>query len=378
MKKIGIIAFFVLLVGVLFLIIRQPASTSQPAAPEAAPAAPSNMILVPAGTFQMGSQEFSNAMPVHKVTLTSDFYMAKFEVTNQEYAEVLNYAFNKGYLDKNALKGAGAPGMHGTGMAKGISKSPQKYQDVFDEHSKISFENGVFKPYPGYEDKPVDEVSWFGAAFYCNMLSEKEGLAPLYNLDDWSCQVYGKTGYRLPTEAEWEYAAKYNDGRKYPWGNGEPDDTYANIKKPIKNPLDVLTSPVGSYSPKGDSKLGICDMAGNVAEWCNDWYNDVAYAFVSQATDPVGPGPSQYYNLPPFKEFRPARVIRGGGFIYDAVYRKEMGAPFVINTVLDAQSFNNSCRSLDYDGLSRQVEGFRVVKIVADGKTTAVFSAAKK
>ncbi|MFA5116332.1 MAG: SUMF1/EgtB/PvdO family nonheme iron enzyme [Candidatus Omnitrophota bacterium] len=369
MRKIGIIAIFVLLAGAAMLFIKQPASTSQPAAPETA-AAP-EMVLVPAGKFQMGNKKFPNAAPVHQVTLTSDFYIGKFEVTNREYCSALNYAFSKGYIDPAALKG-------NKGMAKGVSRSPQKYQDVFDEHSKMTFEDGVFKPYAGFENKPVVEVTWFGAAFYCNMLSEQEGLEPLYDLDDWSCQVYGKTGYRLPTEAEWEYAARYNDGRKYPWGNEKADDTYANIRKPILDPVDVLTTDAGAYSPRGDSQLGICDMAGNVAEWCNDWYNEISYAHEAKSEDPVGPGPSQYYYLPPFKEFRPARVLRGGGFIYDPVYRKEMGAPFVINTVLDNEAFDNGCRSFDYDGLSRQVEGFRVVKIVADAKTAAAFSAAKK
>ncbi len=365
MKKIGIFVIFGVLVAAV-LLIKQPFSTSQPAESENN-AVPANMVLVPAGTFEMGSDEFADAKPVRKITLTNDFYIGKFEVSNEEYADVLNYAMSKGYLDPAALKGA-------KGMAKGVSKSPQKYQDVFDEHSKIAFEDGVFKPFAGYENKPVDEVTWFGAAFYCNMLSEKEGLAALYNLDDWSCQVYGKAGYRLPTEAEWEYTAKYDDGRKYPWGNQEPDKTYANIKEPILDPVDVLTSNSGAYSPKGDSKLGVCDMAGNVAEWCNDWYNDVSYVYESQTIDPVGPGPSQYYYLAPFKEFRSARVLRGGGFIYDPVYRKEMGAPFVINTVLNKDAFNNSCRSFDYDGLSRQVEGFRVVKITAKNGAKAVFS----
>ena len=256
--------------------------------------------------------------------------------------------------------------------ARGVSKSPQKYQDVFDEHSQITFADGKFKPHPGKENFPVVEVTWQGAAFYCNMLGEKEGLAVLYNPADWSCQVYGKTGYRLPTEAEWEYAAQFDDGRQYPWGNDQADDTYANVLHMVKDPVDVDTTVPGTFSPKGDSKLGICDMAGNVAEWCNDWYNDFYIGGASQ-TDPIGPGQSLYFNLPIFKEFRCAHVLRGGGFLYDPNYRKEMGPPFIMDTVMHKDAFNNRFRSFDW--LSRQVEGFRVAKIVATAKTKAAVSA---
>ncbi|MFA6216962.1 MAG: SUMF1/EgtB/PvdO family nonheme iron enzyme [Candidatus Omnitrophota bacterium] len=331
-----------------------------------------DLVLVPAGVFQMGSNEFANAQPVHEVSLTNDFYIGKYEVTNQQYADILNYSLSKGYLDKDALSEKSKKR-----EAKGVSKSPQKYQDVFDEHSQITFSDGKFKAHPGKENFPVVEVTWYGAAFYCNMLGETEGLNPLYNLDDWSCQVYGKSGYRLPTEAEWEYAASYDDARKYPWGNSEADDLQAvsNSMHNVKNPVDVDTTAVGSFSPKGDSKLGVCDLTGNVAEWCNDWYNDF-YAGSPKQTDPVGPGQSLYFNLPVFKEFRAARLIRGGSFLYDPHYRKEMGPPFVMDTVIHAQVYNNRFRSFDY--LSRQVQGFRLVKTVTTKNTKPAFSAAQK
>jgi sulfatase modifying factor 1 len=328
------------------------------------------MVSVPAGTFMMGSADFSSAQPVHEVSLANDFYIGKYEVTNQQYADALNYALAKGYLDKDALSEKAK-----RREARGISKSPQKYQDVFDEHSQITFVDGKFMAHPGKENFPVVEVTWNGAAFYCNMLSEVEGSAPLYNLDDWSCQVYGKTGYRLPTEAEWEYAATYDDGRSFPWGNDPGDDSYANIRHNVKNPVDVDTKPVGSFSPKGDSKLGICDLSGNVAEWCNDWYNDFYVGDAKQA-DPVGAGQSLYFNLPIFKRFMAARVIRGGSFLLDPNYRKEMGAPFVMDTVIHPEVYSAKFRSYDY--LSRQVEGFRVVKVVVTGKTKPAFSAPEK
>jgi len=328
------------------------------------------MVLVPAGTFQMGSNEFPNAKPPHTVVLSNDFYIGKFEVTNQQYADILNYALAKGYLDKKKLEKEKSE-------AWGISKSAQKYQDVGDEHSQITFIGNTFKPHPGKENFPVVEVTWYGAAFFCNMLSEKEGLAPLYNIDDWSCQVYGKTGYRLPTEAEWEYAAKFNDARPYPWGNAEADSSYANLKRQIKDPVEVATTPVGSYSPKGDSKLGICDLSGNVAKFCNDWYNKFDNAVFGE-TDPVGPSQSLYFYLPIFKQFRSVRVVRGGGFLFDPNYRKEYGVPFMIDSVLYEEAPNTSFRCYDILGFSRQVEGFRAVKSVATEKTKAAFSAPQK
>jgi len=323
------------------------------------------MVLVPKGEFMLGNKDFKNAQPVHKVILTRDFYMGKYEITNQQYADMLNYAWAKGYLDKEAF----AEGSKKK-EARGVSKSPQKYQDVFDEHSKITFENGIFKPHPGKEDCPVDEVTWYGAAFYCNMLSEKEGLTPLYNLDNWTCEVYGKTGYRLPTEAEWEYAAKYDDGRKYPWGNQEPDDTYANIKKQVKDPVDVLTTPVGTYSPKGDSKLGIADMAGNAAEWCNDWY-DISYSDKSYETDPKGPASGLQVYAAPMKRYMAQKVVRGGSFLHDPKFREGMGVPFLIDSVTRPEAFTTSGRSFDCVNMSRQVEGFRIVKIMAPAQPAA-------
>ncbi|OGX24179.1 MAG: hypothetical protein A2Y03_10605 [Omnitrophica WOR_2 bacterium GWF2_38_59] len=362
MKKIGFFGFLLLGLIVCSLSIATGVSAAESTAPE--------MILVPAGTFQMGSDDFYNAKPVHKVTLTNDFYIGKYEITNQQYADALNYAWSKGYLNKDELSQKAK-----RRRASGVSKSPQPYQDVFDEDSGITFENGVFSVLPGRANLPVVEVTWHGAAFYCNMLSEQEGLTPLYDLDDWSCQVYGETGYRLPTEAEWEYAAQYDDARKFPWGNEAVDDTRANQGyKDNALPLGFPVT-VGTFSPKGDSKLGISDMAGNVAEWCNDWYGDY-YSHDEDQTDPVGSGKELFFNIPVFKKFFAAKVLRGGSFLMDPNFRKGMGVPFITDTVIHPDVYNNRFRSYDY--LSRNVEGFRVVKIIATGKATAVFSAPDK
>ncbi|MBU1995778.1 MAG: formylglycine-generating enzyme family protein [Candidatus Omnitrophica bacterium] len=362
MKKIGLFVFILLGLIILSLYVQPDVSASELTTPE--------IILVPAGTFQMGSEEFYNAKPIHEVTLTNDFYIGKYEITNQQYAAALNYAWSKGYLNKDELSEKAK-----RRRASGVSKSPQPYQDVFDEDSGITFEDGVFRTLPGRENLPVVEVTWHGAAFYCNMLSEQEGLTPLYNLDDWSCQVYGKTGYRLPTEAEWEYAAQYDDARKFPWGNEVIDDTRANQGNKDKASPVAFPVSVGSFSPKGDSKLGISDMAGNVAEWCNDWYTDYYYNDLNQ-TDPVGAGKELFFNAPVLKTFFVGKVLRGGSFLMDPNFRKGMGAPFITDTVIHPNVYNNQFRSYDY--LSRNVEGFRVVKTVATDKTEEVFSSPDK
>jgi len=123
-------------------------------------------------------------------------------------------------------------------------------------------------------DEPMTEVSWHGAAMYCNYLSEMEGLQSVYNLDTWEVD-WNANGYRLPTEAEWEYACRAGTQTRYYWGN---DPSY-KVSQTIPN------------------DFGLYNMSGNVYEWCQDWYGSYSD---SNQTDPIGPSSGSN------------RVLRGG------------------------------------------------------------------
>jgi formylglycine-generating enzyme len=145
---------------------------------------------------------------------------------------------------------------------------------------------------------PASAMTWYGAVAYCNFRSEMEGREPCYNLSDWTCD-FQKSGYRLPTESEWEKAARGGvEGLRFPWGD-TISHSQANYNSTTANSYDVsptrgthplyalnrplYTAPVGSFSPNG---YGLYDVAGNIYEWC--W--DVAGSYNGQTrTNPTGP-----------------------------------------------------------------------------------------
>jgi formylglycine-generating enzyme required for sulfatase activity len=255
-------------------------------------------VLVPAGTFVMGDSytgdEFS-CEDDHRVTLTHDFWIGQHEVTNGEYVELLQWAYDQGLVHATASKVTDA-------------ESGEELLDLDDEDCEIQFDPGsgrfslrqspsawAREAYPnGYDptDHPVKEVTWYGAAAFCDWLSLRGGLEPAYDHSTWECgpggNPYLAEGYRLPTEAEWEYAAQYDDEGLYPWGNEHPNCSRANFDDYYGTGEYCVgwTSPVGNY-PAGNSSLGIWDMAGNVWEWCNDrWACDLG---TQPVTDPAGP-----------------------------------------------------------------------------------------
>jgi formylglycine-generating enzyme required for sulfatase activity len=227
-------------------------------------------IQVTAGSFTMGDDEWHWSSPAHAVTLTHDFLLSSCEISNQDYRDAVQWAFDLGFV---------------TADANTVQAYGQELLDLDDADCRVQFDAGLFVVEPGSADHPVMEVSWYGAACYCDWLSGMDGIPPFY-LGVWEQNnghdPYTSDGYRLPTEAEWEYAARFNDGRIYPWGEDPPDCSYANF---ASDPECVgWTSPVGSY-PQGVSALGLYEMAGNVYEWCGDWYE--SYNGAAQE-DPLG------------------------------------------------------------------------------------------
>jgi len=183
------------------------------------------MIKIKSGSFMMGSDDGdSDEKPVHRVTIPNDFYIGKYEVTNEEFAKFLNDS----NVQENWLE--------------------DKSQD---SDSRIIKNRNSYKVESGYEKHPIVEVSWYGAKAYAKWLSKKTN-----------------KNYRLPTESEWEYVARAGTTTKYSFGNSSNDlSSYAWYNR---NNGDG-TKKVGTKQP---NPWGIYDIHGNVWEWCEDWYID--------------------------------------------------------------------------------------------------------
>jgi len=266
---------------------------------------PAGLTLIPAGSFTMGAttnmghESYSDEVPQHTVSVSA-FYMDKTEVSRELWLEVYTWALTNGYTFDNAG----------------------------------SFKNTTH---------PVHTVNWFDCVKWCNARSQKEGLAPCYyttasqttiytngqiNLTN-ACVNWTANGYRLPTEAEWEKAARAGlSGKRFPWGDTishsqanyyvrqtsgtnyyvydiSPTESYHPTF--TTNPMPY-TSPVGYFAANG---YGLYDMAGNVSEWCWDWYASGWYWNAgARQTDTRGPASGS------------ARLLRGGGWNVNAFYAR--------------------------------------------------------
>ena len=197
------------------------------------------MMYIPAGVFLMGSDsdEYVGVKLLHEVYLSS-FYIARYPVTNVQYKE---------------------------------------FVAATEYRLPTHWEAGTYPE--GKGNHPVEYVAWYDALAYCSWLRKEVGQE-----------------IRLPTEAEWEKAARGTDEREYPWG-----DEFDKSKCNSTEEWGGDTTPVGKYSPDGDSPYGVADMAGNVWEWCSSMYKPYPYDAADGREDLEVEG-------------EPARVLRGGGF----------------------------------------------------------------
>ena len=250
---------------------------------------PLDFALIPSGSFQMGDAlvgGFPDEKPPHTVNV-KPFYMEKMLVTNGVWDDVKTWGSFHNYMDLPAGSVSGT-----TNHSKGVAH-------------------------------PVVYVTWYDAVKWCNARSEKDGLTPCYttgtpstvyrtgNSDSVVCD-WSASGYRLPTEAEWEKAARGGlSGKRFPWGDTITHSQANYVSSPVYS-YDVSptrgyqptctttgtphTSPVGSFAPNG---YGLYDMAGNVWERCWDWYATYSDSSVS---NPQGPASGS------------CRVFRGGSW----------------------------------------------------------------
>jgi len=267
---------------------------------------PSGTVQIPAGRFVMGDHHGlggTDELPLHTVALDS-FHMDAYETTNKEYRDYLNSAYAQGLIE-----------VTGGVVYKAGGGQPYCNTDSSNATSRIVWNGSTFAVETGKLDHPMCDVSWYGAVAFANWRSTQEGLAPCYDLSIWHCN-FSANGYRLPTEAEWEYAARggqHNPYTAYPWGD-LIDGSHANFW-PSGDPYEAgenpWTTPVGYYdggqSPSGvdmANGYGLYDMAGNTWEWCEDWYS-AGYYGASSGSNPHGP-PSGL-----------ARVKRGGSWNFN-------------------------------------------------------------
>lgn len=280
---------------------------------------PGDMVSIPGGPVEMGDHHdgMPDALPVHTVNIDA-FYIDEFEITNDQYATGLNWAFAQGLV--TVIDGIVYQANNGTTF-------PYCQTTTISDSCHITWDDqtNLFGVVTGKESHPMVRVSWYGAAAYCNWRSAMESRATCYDVASWDCN-FNPNGYRLATEAEWEKAARGGSDdpyRRYPWGDNFSDEIANSPESgdPYETGPLPWTTPVGFYdgslrlqgefdwpgsatsylTSDGRNGYGLYDMSGNVWEWCNDRY-DVSYYGSSPTDNPQGPSSGAM------------RIQRGGGW----------------------------------------------------------------
>jgi iron(II)-dependent oxidoreductase len=245
------------------------------------------MVQIPGGSYTLGANEgLPDERPAHQVTLRA-FEIDRHEASNAEFIVFLEQVVADpqsqlrlmgdaapGRVDERVLRGAGAVLlMENTG-----APDARTLVALNDDESRIGVRNGRFFVQAGFERHPVNEVTWNGARRYCA----------------WR-------GARLPTEAEWEAAARGREGRRYPWGSAPPDANRAVFGRRSNE-----TGAAGERAA-GATPEGVHDLAGNVAEWTSSLYRPYPYRAEDDREDADAPG---------------ERVTRGGDHVFDSTAEK--------------------------------------------------------
>lgn len=283
--------------------------------------------LIPAGAFEMGDHfgfvdpgHPSDETPIHNVKVDS-FYMAKYETTNQQFLNFLDSSFSKGQIEVRSNI------VYLTGDTNIIC-----YTNQYANYYSISFNGSVFSMADFRANHPMVGVRWFGTIAFCNWVSQQNGLQSCYNVTTGDCD-FAKNGYRLPTEAEWEWAARGGHTSPYlRYANGDSIKVNTvnlpNSGDPYETAALPNTTPVGFYdgtlkqktdynwpsaatsyqTGNGANGFGLYDMQGNVWELINDWYGQDYYS-LSPYLNPTGP--TSGFIMP---DGKPYRGMRGGNW----------------------------------------------------------------